>query len=78
MRRSRVPFGEPDPIGDMDRESLLKNAEKSLCLRRVLIGTLQRSDGLALTSKAALRPLNAQFCVLKVLLQCETAGHPGA
>jgi hypothetical protein len=25
-----------------------------------------------------LPPLNAQFCVLKVLLQCEAAGHPGA
>ena len=68
MRCSRVPFSQPVPIGDMERESLLKNPEKSLCLRRVLIGTLQRSDGLALTSNAALRPLNAQFCVLKVLL----------
>ena len=67
MRCSRVPFSQPVPIGDMDRESLL-SPEKSLCLRRVLIGTLQRSDGLALTSNAALRPLNAQFCVLKVLL----------
>jgi hypothetical protein len=25
-----------------------------------------------------LRPLNAQFCVLKVLLQCKMAGHSGA
>jgi hypothetical protein len=64
LASSRQPFGQPVPIGDMDRESLLKNPEKSLCLRRVLIGTLQPSDGLALTSKATLRPLNAQFCVL--------------
>jgi hypothetical protein len=25
-----------------------------------------------------LRALNAQFCVLEVLLQCKTAGHAGA
>jgi hypothetical protein len=54
-------FWQAVPIGDMDRESLLKNPEKSLCPRRVLISTLQRSDGLALTSKAALPPLNAQL-----------------
>ena len=61
-------------FGDMDRESLLKNSEISLCLCRVLVGSLQRRNGLTLTVEAALRPLNAQLRILKVLLQCEAAG----
>jgi hypothetical protein len=69
VRRSRVPFGQPVPIGYMDRESLIKNPEKSLCLRRVLIGTLQRRHGLTLTVEAVLPALNAHLGVLKKVSQ---------
>jgi hypothetical protein len=64
-----VPFGQPVPIGDMDRESLLKNPEKSRCLRRVLIGTLQRSDGLALMGDVLLPAMEKAFGVSKKLFQ---------
>ena len=70
-------FGQPVPIGNMDRESLLKNPEISLCLGRVLVGSLQCRDGLTLTVEAALRPLCAQFGVLNKVFQVR-AGHPGA
>jgi hypothetical protein len=61
----------------MDREGLLKNLEQSLCHCRVLVGSLQRRDGLTLTVEAALPALNAHLGVLKKVLQIR-AGHQAA
>jgi hypothetical protein len=58
----------------MDREGLLKNLEQSLCHCRVLVGSLQRRDGLTLTVEAALPALNAHFGVLSKVFQVR-AGH---
>ena len=41
-------------------------------------GSLQRSDGLALSFEAALRPLHAQLGVFKMLFQRKAAGHPAS
>jgi hypothetical protein len=71
------PFGQPVPIGDMDGESFLKNPEIPLCLPRVLVSSLKRSDALTLAVDAALRPLHAQLGVFQMLFRCEAAGHPG-
>jgi hypothetical protein len=49
----------------MDREGLLKNLEQSLYHCRVLVGSLQRRDGLTLTVEAALPALNAHLGVLE-------------
>jgi hypothetical protein len=58
----------------MDREGLLKNLEQSLCHCRVLVGSLQRRDGLTLTVEVALPALNAHLGVLKKVFQVR-AGH---
>ena len=76
-RRSLQPFGQPIPIGDVDREGLLQNFEQSLCHCRVLAGSLQHRDGLTLTVEVALPALNAHFGVLKKVFQVPT-GHQAA
>jgi hypothetical protein len=75
--RSRQPFGQPVPIGDMDREGLLQNLQQSLGHRRVLVGSLQRRDGLTLTVEADLSALNAQLGILYKMFQGR-AGHAEA
>ena len=75
--RSRQPFGQSIPIGDVDREGLLKNLEQSLCRCRVLVGSLQRRDGLTLAVEAALPALNAHLGVLKKVFRVR-AGHQAA
>ena len=68
------PFGQPVPIGDMDGESFLENPEQPLCLPRVLVSSLKRSDDLTLAVDAALRPLNAQLGVFQMLFQVRRRG----
>lgn len=72
--RSRQPFGQSIPIGDVDREGLLKNLEQSLCRCRVLVDSLQHRDGLTLAVDAALPALNAHLGVLKKVFRVR-AGH---
>jgi hypothetical protein len=73
----RQPFGQPVPIGNMEREGLLQNPKKSFCLCRVLVGSLQRRYGLTLTVDAVLSALNAQLGILYEMIQCR-AGHAEA
>ena len=46
-------------------------------LCHVPVGSLQRSDGLALAVEAASRPLHAQLGVFKMLFQRDAASHSG-
>ena len=61
----------------MDREGLLKNLEQRLCDCRILIGSLQRRDNLALTVDVSLSALNSQFGILYKMLQVR-GRHAGA
>ena len=72
--RLRQPLLQSVPIGDMDREGLLKNLEQPLCLCRVLVGSLQHRDSLTLAVEAALPALNAHLGVLKKVFRVR-AGH---
>jgi hypothetical protein len=68
-RRSRQPFGQPVPIGDVDREGFLEHCQQSLGNCGVVVVMLQLGDDLALTIDVPLPTLNAAFRFLDVSLQ---------